>query len=444
MVAFGSTTTFEQLAQERSALVTWLAGEFPRSLTLEDAEDIVSEALPALASDPQLPSGGRRRRSYLRRALKRDAIDELRHRHGRDLRDGPRELLPLDRVGEVPDPSVAPEERLEESQSRAHYRAAVERAMARLESGDAELLRLRYLEQRAPAEIAADLGLSRTQYERRLARAGRHGFTALTAAESSPTCGPVRQLLRTGRFSTRDDVARVDVHLLDCLHCRAFAARTRNLLEIIGLPVMATCERIATRVGSLFGRGGEAAMRETHDAAIAGGTAVGAGTALTVGLGTKMAVGCAGMAIAAVCAAPLVSEFAPKPAPMTASQQKRDKRQASKPRAATATPTPTVVVTVAAATATPTVTPTESKEPAKRTAERRLTRRERKQRDRVATAREFGPESAKPATTGSSKATASSASNNTTSSVPPPPPPPQPTAAPKAPKSSSFSEEFRP
>lgn len=371
MVAFASPTTFEQLAEERDALVTWLAGEFPRSLTLEDAEDIVSDALPALAGDPQLPPRGRRRGSYLRSALRRDAIDELRHRHGRNLRDGPREFVPLGRAGAVP--GVAPEDHIEEAQSRAHYRAAVERAMARLESGDAELLRLRYLEQRAPAEIAAELGLSRTQYERRLARAGQHGFAALTAAESSPTCGPVRQLLRTGRFRTRDDVARVDVHLLDCLHCRAFAARTRSLLEVIGLPIMATCERIAARVGSLFGRGGDAAAREAHDVAIAGGTAVGAGTALTVGVGTKVAVSCAGVAIAAVCAAPLVSEFAPKPAPTTPSQQASSEQRTSKPRAAKATSTPSVIVTTAAATATPTPTPpTTSKEPAKKSTERKL------------------------------------------------------------------------
>lgn len=443
MVAFASPTTFEQLAEERDALVTWLAGEFPRSLTLEDAEDIVADALPALAGDPQLPPRGRRRRSYLRSTLKRDAIDELRHRHGRDLRDGPRELLPLDRAGEVPDSGVAPEQCIEDAQSRAHYRAAVERAMARLESGDAELLRLRYLEQRPPAEIAAELGLSRTQYERRLARAGQHGFVALTAAESSPACGPVRHLLRTGRLRTRDDVNRVDIHLLDCLHCRAFAARTRSLLEIIGLPIVATCERIATKVGTLFGRGGEAAAREAHDAAIAGGTAVSAGTALTVGLGTKVAVGCAGMAIAAVCAAPLVSEFAPKPSPEAPSQRASTKQRTSKPRAAKVSATPSPVVT-AVATAVATVTPSTTTAPAQKSKKQRLTRRERKERNRVATAREFGPESATPAATGSTKVTAASVSSSATSTLPPPPPPPQPTAAPKAPNSSSFSEEFRP
>src|SRR3954447_24868067 len=238
MAVFTSPTSFERLARERDGLVAWLAEEFAHVLTLEDAEDMVSEALPMLAVDPELPSSGRRRRSYLRSALKRDAIDELRHRYGRELQAGPREVIPLEKAGTLVDASVAPELGLEEAQAREHEREAVIRTMSRLGPRDAALLRLRYLEQRTPAEIAAELGLSRNQYERCLARAGKHGLAALTSAEPSPACGPVRQLLRAGRLTTREDVARIDVHLLDCLHCRAFAARARGLIEIAGLPVM--------------------------------------------------------------------------------------------------------------------------------------------------------------------------------------------------------------
>src|SRR3954447_521504 len=207
MAVFTSPTSFERLARERDGLVAWLAEEFAHVLTLEDAEDIVSEALPALAVDPQLPPSGRRRRSYLRSALKRDAIDELRHRYGRDLRDGPREVIPLENAGTLIDSSFPPERGLEEAQAREHERQAVIRTMSRLGPRDAELLRPRYLEPRTPAEIAAALGLSRTQYERRLARAGKHGLAALTSAESSSACGPVRELLGTETVRTRDDIA---------------------------------------------------------------------------------------------------------------------------------------------------------------------------------------------------------------------------------------------
>src|SRR4051794_34578782 len=134
MAALTSPTAFERLAHERDGLVAWLAGEFAHALTIEDAEDIVAEALPVLADDPRLPPAGRRRRSYLRRALRCDAIDELRHRHGRDLQDGPRELVPLDAAGDLIDPGASPEHRLEESQTRAHQREAVDRTMTGLES----------------------------------------------------------------------------------------------------------------------------------------------------------------------------------------------------------------------------------------------------------------------------------------------------------------------
>src|SRR3954447_16582130 len=95
MTALATPTELERLARERDEFVAWLAHQFPDALSLEDVEDLVAEALLALASDPQLPGRGRRRRNYIRRALWRDALDELRHRYGRDLRDGARELVPL-------------------------------------------------------------------------------------------------------------------------------------------------------------------------------------------------------------------------------------------------------------------------------------------------------------------------------------------------------------
>src|SRR3954452_5088531 len=313
MTPLATPTEREGLARERDALVAWLAHDFPGLLSLEDAEDLVSEALPELASDPQLPARGRRRRNYIQRALASDALDELRHRYGRDLRDGARKLLPLAAAGDVADPALVPELELEAAQEHEQHRATVERTLRRLRVDDAELLRLKYLEQRAPAEISTELGITRSQYERRLTEASERGREALASAESGPACGPVRQLLRAGARLARHDAARVDAHLLDCLHCRAYALRARGLLELIGVPVLGAWERLAGRVASVLGRDGGAAVGGARDAALAGGTAAGAGTALTVGLGTKVAVGCAGVALAAVCAGPLAHEVAPKP-----------------------------------------------------------------------------------------------------------------------------------
>src|SRR3954447_22837452 len=260
MTALATPTELERLARDRDEFVTWLAHQFPDALSLEDAEDLVAEALPILAGDPQLPGRGRRRRNYIRRALWRDALDELRHRHGRDLQDGARELVPLAAASDVADPGLAPETALEVAQAREQGRAAVERTLRGLRVDDAEVLRLKYLEGRAPDEIAAELGISRTQYERRLARAGERGREAFASAQSGPACGRVRQLLHAGPRFTRHDAERIDVHLLDCLHCRAYA-RVRGLLEVIGLPIMGAWERLASPLCALGRRGGGAGAR---------------------------------------------------------------------------------------------------------------------------------------------------------------------------------------
>ncbi|RKQ90815.1 RNA polymerase sigma factor (sigma-70 family) [Solirubrobacter pauli] len=442
MAAITPPTELERLAHERDGLVAWLAREFAQALSIEDAEDIVSEALPGLANDPSLPATGRRRRVYLRRALQRDAIDELRRRHGRALRDGPRQLLPLERAVALADPSAAPEQHLEEQQAAVERQAVVGRTMARLRPEDAEVLRLKYLEGRAPDEIAAELGITRTQYERRLARAGANGVDALSTAEGSSACKSARQMLAVDGHRSRDEIERLDVHLLDCLHCRAFALRARGLLEAATLPLVGVLERAAARLGSILGRGGEPALHDARDVALAGGSAVGAGTAVGVGLGTKMAVSCAGVAIAAVCAGPIAHELAPKPNPAQAEQQqsatKRTKPRAT-PTTAPATPTPTV--TVSQPVSTPTAAPTAR--PKKRAQRPRSTAKERRQRAKAAAAKEFGPESATPDVSAAAKASAATATT-TSSASPPPPPPPKPASTSKGPTSSSFSGEFRP
>ena len=77
----------------------------------------MADALPVLAADPRLPSGGRRRRNYLRRALHHDALDELRRRYGRNLQDGAREFVPLDDAGELTAAGPTPDSELEAAQA---------------------------------------------------------------------------------------------------------------------------------------------------------------------------------------------------------------------------------------------------------------------------------------------------------------------------------------
>src|SRR5215218_7322865 len=109
MAVLATPTELERLATERESLVVWLARRFADVLSVEDAEDLVADALPVLAADPRLPAGGRRRRSYLRRAVHRDALDEVRRRHGWNLQGGARVFVPLAAVEELVDAGPAPE-----------------------------------------------------------------------------------------------------------------------------------------------------------------------------------------------------------------------------------------------------------------------------------------------------------------------------------------------
>src|SRR3954468_17356356 len=100
MAGLMGTGPLERLVRERTALVAWLAARFRGRLSREDCEDVVAEALPRLAEDPHLPGDAARASAYVRRALWRDALDELRHRHGRDLER--RAPVSLEQVDEEP------------------------------------------------------------------------------------------------------------------------------------------------------------------------------------------------------------------------------------------------------------------------------------------------------------------------------------------------------
>jgi RNA polymerase sigma factor (sigma-70 family) len=151
-------------------------------------EDVVADTLPRLAADPRLPDAPGPRSAYVRRGLWRDALDELRHRRGRDLSARPPESLPIDAAAEMADPSASAEAELAADQEREHKRAAVARTLARLPRRDAELLRLCFLDELAPDAVAAEFGVTRDQYRRRLLSASRRALDALVESHSGPAC----------------------------------------------------------------------------------------------------------------------------------------------------------------------------------------------------------------------------------------------------------------
>lgn len=117
-------------------------------------EDIVSDSLVALMEKIDLlrTLTEEQERAYVLAVVRNTAMDELRRKQrqrGRFLRDGD-EALAL-----YPDPTA-----LEEKVLMRETMAAVRRAIAELPEKEQKVLRLKVLENRTDAEIAAETGLS--------------------------------------------------------------------------------------------------------------------------------------------------------------------------------------------------------------------------------------------------------------------------------------------
>ena len=97
----------------------------------------------------------------MRRALWRDALDELRHRHGRELERRSRAAARARR--EAPQPDAEADAELAARQEREQLQAAAARMLERLSPTEAKVLRLKFLD-----EVDAR-GRSRTSWASRAA-----------------------------------------------------------------------------------------------------------------------------------------------------------------------------------------------------------------------------------------------------------------------------------
>jgi RNA polymerase sigma factor (sigma-70 family) len=187
----------ERFAADRRHFERVVLRRFGTTLTAEDAEDIVSEAL--IASAARCPEGMRDAgRAWFTRVVLNAAEDFRRARDGRPrcMRgggkgDGPgtsRRFVPLqDAIELLPadEPTVA--ERFEQEMAREDTRAAVRRALATLEPQHAAVLKLRHLgpegERVSRRMLADELGISLWQYESLYTRARRAFAGALGAGQ---------------------------------------------------------------------------------------------------------------------------------------------------------------------------------------------------------------------------------------------------------------------
>ena len=122
-------------------------------------------------------------------------------RRARDWRRTPRTFVALDeRVAAPPE---------EDYLERELAHRTVHRALRRLPPDYRTLLRSRHLAGAPRREIAAALGVSVHQYEKRHARAWSALVHIVAADEPTPRCRPVRRSRTHG-----------DAHLVECLNCR--------------------------------------------------------------------------------------------------------------------------------------------------------------------------------------------------------------------------------
>jgi RNA polymerase sigma factor (sigma-70 family) len=189
-----------RLAADRGRYEQLVRARFRGSLSREDAEDIVSEALLRVADRIPDDAGP----AWFARVVLNRAEDFRRARAGRPRSGAARRVVGIDDrlVAESPDDDFEHE----------LARSTVHRALNRLPHEYRTLIRRRHLHGAPRREIASALGMTITQFEKRHAVAWSAFALIVARDEPTPRCRPVRGLPRRS--------AHVEVHLAECLNCR--------------------------------------------------------------------------------------------------------------------------------------------------------------------------------------------------------------------------------
>ena len=199
-----------QLAQDRRRYEQLVASRFS-TLSIQDAEDVVSDALIAVADRIPDDAG----RAWFARVVLNRAEDFRRARDGRP-RTGPgRRQVPLEAALDRPAPTP------EDPHDRVLAQQTVHRALRRLPAEQRVLLSRRHLAGAGRSEVAGLLGITLSQYETRHAVAWSALKHVVAADEPTPRCRPVRR----GHVSP----AHAEAHLVECLNCRLAGPPRRAL-----------------------------------------------------------------------------------------------------------------------------------------------------------------------------------------------------------------------
>src|SRR3954454_18921404 len=280
----------EVLARDRQRYERLVYGRLRDSITWEDAEDIVSDALlktQGSAGDRPVPG---KEEAWFCRIVLNQGIDFLRSRDGRK-RDGsaPRPgVVSLNQLGErgVELPAADDDGTTAEGDDveRKQAREIVARVMQRLDPEDADLVKIRHLAgpQASRRRVAEMAGLTVGEFRWRYARAWARFVEAVAVDAPTPRCHHIRELLGEVEAGAANPaaVAGIDAHPLACASCRVSARDSYRALELLPItPSVAAIEQWTSRVSSVL----ERSAPET--AAGAGTAAAGAGIASVLGGG---------------------------------------------------------------------------------------------------------------------------------------------------------------
>lgn len=188
-------------------------------------EDIVSDSLVALMEKIDLlrTLTEEQERAYVLAVVRNTAMDELRRKQrqrGRFLRDGD-EALAL-----YPDPTA-----LEEKVLMRETMAAVRRAIAELPEKEQQVLRLKVLENRTDAEIAAETGLSPgsiRQYLHRARETVLRGGSSMNEKNQHVSDEQIDALIRSGLWQDEQPLTADEEKLADAAFARAMAKIDRK------------------------------------------------------------------------------------------------------------------------------------------------------------------------------------------------------------------------
>ncbi len=193
-----------RLAVDRGRYEHLVLSRFRGTLSREDAEDVVSEALLRVADRIPADAGP----AWFARVVLNRAEDFRRARDGRPRSGAQRAFVPL-KGADVDSRGMTDED---EGFERELARSTVHRALNRLPHEYRTLIRRRHLHGAPRREIASALGMTVTQYEKRHAVAWSALELIVARDEPTPRCRPVRRL--------PSHSPHVAVHVSECLNSR--------------------------------------------------------------------------------------------------------------------------------------------------------------------------------------------------------------------------------